>query len=167
VGDGSRTKFCLDICCGDCVQLSSPFRSLSCIARDKYALVADCIFSYNAEVHSEMNFIRLLHDWEVDFVFFFSVLYILLRVREMKISAVACWVPSKRRSFEVKFYKVLPNAEYFFPWKNIWRCKDPLRVTFFTWTTFLGRISHYRQSSQVSHHSDRLVLCVHKEWQNS
>jgi hypothetical protein len=71
------------------VQLSSPFRSLSCIARDKYALVADCIFSYNAEVHSEMNFIRLLHDWEVDFVFFFfSVLYILLRVREMKISAV-------------------------------------------------------------------------------
>jgi hypothetical protein len=53
------------------VQLSSPFRSLSCIARDKYALVADCIFSYNAEVHSEMNFIRLLHDWEVDFVFFF------------------------------------------------------------------------------------------------
>jgi hypothetical protein len=148
------------------VQLSSPFRSLSCIARDKYALVADCIFSYNAEVHSEMNFIRLLHDWEVDFVFFFffSSLY---SVKSQGDEDKCCWVPSKRQSFEVKFYKVLPNAEYFFPWKNIWRCKDPLRVTFFTWTTFLGRISHYRQSSQVSHHSDRLVLCVHKEWQNS
>ena len=82
-------------------------------------------------------------------------------------SCGCCWVTSKWRSFEVKFYRVLPSAEYFFPWKNIWRCKDPLRVTFFTWTTFLGRISHYGQSPQASHHSDRLVICVHKEWQNS
>lgn len=124
------------------VLLSSPFRSLSCIARDKYALVADHIFAYYDKVHSEMNFIRLLHDWGVDFVFsFFSSLY---SVKSWGDGDKCCWVPSKRRSFEVKTsYKVLSNAEYFFPWKNIWRSKDPLRVTFFTWKTFLGRISHY------------------------
>jgi len=54
-----------------------------------------------------------------------------------------CWVTSKRLTFEVKtFYKVLiPNVDHAFPWKSIWRCKAFLRVSFFTWTASLGKIS--------------------------
>jgi hypothetical protein len=35
---------------------------------------------------------------------------------------------------------MLPNIDSSFPWKSNWRSKAPFRVTFFTWTTFLGKI---------------------------
>jgi hypothetical protein len=52
------------------------------------------------------------------------------------------WNLSKRRNFEVKtFYKALVCHEAaYFPWKGIWWVKAPKRVTFFVWTTALGKI---------------------------
>jgi hypothetical protein len=51
------------------------------------------------------------------------------------------WMPSKRRSFEVKsFYKVLlPNVDSRFPWSSNWRTKAHLRLAFFTWSASLGK----------------------------
>lgn len=71
-----------------------------------------------------------------------SFLNALYSVRSQGDEDKCCWVPSKRRSFEVRtFYKVLlSNVDYSFPWKSIRRSKAPLRVAFFTWTTYLGKI---------------------------
>lgn len=30
--------------------------------------MADHMFAHNDEVHSDINFIRMVHDWEVDYV---------------------------------------------------------------------------------------------------
>jgi hypothetical protein len=56
-----------------------------------------------------------------------------------------CWIPSKRKSFEVKlYYQVLFNpistVQAVFLWKGIWKVKAPLRVAFFVWTAILGKI---------------------------
>jgi hypothetical protein len=56
-----------------------------------------------------------------------------------------CWIPSKRKSFEVKsYYQVLShpssNVRASFPWKGIWKVKAPPRVAFFVWTAILGKI---------------------------
>jgi hypothetical protein len=51
--------------------------------------VADHMFAHNNEVHWDLNFIKLVHDWEVDFVSSFSILFILSGgVGEMKTSFV-------------------------------------------------------------------------------
>lgn len=70
---------------------------------------------HNNGVHWGMNFFRLVHDWELDFVS--SLVNALDSVRlgpgdEDKL----CWNPSKRQSFKVKtFYKVLSNVDASFP----------------------------------------------------
>jgi hypothetical protein len=71
---------------------------------------------------------------------FFEMLYS-LRVRQGGEDRI-CWIPSKRRKFEVRsYYHVLSiPASSPFPWKSIWRVKAPLRVAFFVWTTTLGKI---------------------------
>jgi hypothetical protein len=73
--------------------------------------VADLRILNNDVVHWDINFIRLVHDWEVDFVSsFFNVLY---SVRlGWGCDDKLCWTPSKR-SFEFKsFFKVLlPNVD--------------------------------------------------------
>jgi hypothetical protein len=55
-----------------------------------------------------------------------------------------CWIPTKRKSFEVKSsYQVLSsnsNVRASFPWKGIWKTKAPPRVAFFVWTAVLGKI---------------------------
>jgi hypothetical protein len=54
----------------------------------------------NDSVYWDINFIRLVHDWEVDYVSsFFNVLYSskVGRVGEHRL----CWMPSKSRYFEV------------------------------------------------------------------
>jgi hypothetical protein len=49
---------------------------LFCIPWERDALLADHMFAHNDKVHWEMNFIRLVHDWEVDSVYyFFNALY--------------------------------------------------------------------------------------------
>jgi len=136
VCDGSRARFWNDTRCGDhplrCIFRCFFFFFFFC-ARDKDALLADHMLAHNNEVHWDMNFIRLVHGWKVDTVSsFLNALYSARRSRRDKDKC--CWVPSKRQSFEVKtFYKVLlPDINYSFHWKNIWRSKAPLRVVFFT-----------------------------------
>jgi hypothetical protein len=51
------------------------------------------------------------------------------------------WIPSKRK-FEVGsfFYKLSNLRGSYFPWKSIWKVNIPLRVSFFVWTTAIGKI---------------------------
>jgi hypothetical protein len=103
--------------------------------------VADLKIINNDVVYWHINFIGLVHDWEVDFVpSFFNVLYS-IRVGRGG-DYILCWRPLKRRSFEVKsFYKVLLP-----------------KVNSFTWKKAYGGLSII--SLQASRHSYRLVLYV-------
>jgi hypothetical protein len=87
--------------------LKESFPELLCLTRHRDASVADLRSVGNALIYWDVNFIRLVHDWEVYYVSsFFNVLYSnrVGRVGEHRIR----WTPSKSKSFEVKsFYKVL------------------------------------------------------------
>jgi hypothetical protein len=101
VHDGSWTRFWHDTWCEDC-PLKDSFPELFFIARDKDALVADHMLVHNDEVHWDMNFITLVHDWEVNIVS--SSLNDLYFARSRGDEDKCCWVPSKRRSFEVRTF---------------------------------------------------------------
>jgi hypothetical protein len=88
-----------------------------------------------------LNFLRVVHDWEVDFfTSFFNLLHSfrLRRGDEDKFY----WVPSNRGLFNVRsYYNVLiPHDITHFHWKSILWNKVPLRVTFFAWSAILGKI---------------------------
>ena len=53
-----------------------------------------------------------------------------------------CWIPLKRKNFEVKsYYQVMCNLALIIgPWKSIWMNKAPLRTVFFVWMVVLGKI---------------------------
>ena len=75
VGDGSHNKFWHDICCGDRPLMDS-FQELFCLAGNGNATVADLGSISNGTAHWDINFTRLVHDWEVDSVsIFFNDLY--------------------------------------------------------------------------------------------
>lgn len=138
VGNGAKTRFWLDVWCSNC-SLKKTFLELFCITRDIDAVVADHMVDDNDGLHRDMNYFKLVHDWELDSItLFFNTLYSVRvgRGEEDKFS----WNLSKRQSFEVKtFYKVLSNVDSPSPWESIWTPKTPLRVAFFTWTTSLGK----------------------------
>jgi hypothetical protein len=75
VGDGSRTNFWHELLCGD-HPLKEPLLELFCLARNRDAMVVELRIVSNDAVYWDINFIRLVHDWEVDSVSFFNVLYL-------------------------------------------------------------------------------------------
>jgi hypothetical protein len=84
-----------------------------------------------------MNFIILVHNWEMDAVSsLFNALYSIRLGRGMKISSVEFLRKDDylRSTFYIIF---LPSIDFSFPHKNILRSKVPLRVAFFNWTAFL------------------------------
>jgi hypothetical protein len=73
----------------------------------KDASVVDCLEFSNDSHQWNVNFLRAIHDWEVDFfASFFNLLYS-FRMRQGDEDKL-CWVPSKRGLFDVKsYYNVL------------------------------------------------------------
>ena len=53
-----------------------------------------------------------------------------------------CWYPSSRKTFAVNsFYKVLHSGSaQHFPWRTIWKSLAPSKVSFFLWTSALGKV---------------------------
>jgi hypothetical protein len=99
---------------------------------------------HNGSIHWHVLFTRPMHDSEVEVVSSFFELLYSQRVRHGGEDKL-CWIPSKRKSFEVKsYYQVLSNhisnVHASFPWKGIWKVKAPPRVAFFVWTVMLGKI---------------------------
>jgi len=104
VGDGSRTRFWHDAQCGDHSQKVT-FPELFCLAKNKDALVTDLMVAHNDVVHWDINFIKLVHDWEVDSVsHLFNVLYSISIKMSRECDNKLCWIPSKSRSFKVKSF---------------------------------------------------------------
>ena len=95
----------------------------------------------NGAIHWNVMFIRPVHDWELEEVLrFFELLYS-QQIRYGGVDRI-CWIPSKRKNFEVKpYYKVKVKVEPVDgPWKIIWKSKAPPRVVFFVWTAVLEKI---------------------------
>jgi hypothetical protein len=85
-----------------------------------------------------------------------------------------CWIPGRKKSFEVKsYYKVLLSPiQSSFSRKSIWKVKayqkkekrkkvkvSP-RVAFFVWTMSLGKIQTLDNFMKEKHYCDGVVLYV-------
>jgi hypothetical protein len=93
------------------------------------------------ELFNGIFFRRPIQDWEMEMVLsFFAWLYFIL-VRYGEDDRLV-WNLSNRGLFEVNsYYEVLNRKDGpSFPWKSIWCVKAPAIVTFFVWTTSLGKI---------------------------
>jgi hypothetical protein len=140
VGAGTNIRFWEDVWCGG-EPLKDVFPELHRIARVQDAVVADHVHFRGASVHWEVQFTRLVQDWELESVsLFLELLYsaTIHRLEEDKL----CWKPSPDKGFQVKSYykEICSPGTGSFPWKSIWKSKVPPRIAFFTWTAALGKI---------------------------
>jgi hypothetical protein len=75
VGDSSKVLFWHDVWCGE-LPLEILFPELFTIACDKDAWMKENMQIQNGNIHWNILFTRLVHDWEVDVVSrFFELLY--------------------------------------------------------------------------------------------
>jgi hypothetical protein len=139
-GEGSRIRFWDDVWCGD-RPLKEAFPGLFNIARLKEASIADNVERDNGVSQWNIQFLRLIHDWEVEVLASFYHCLYSCKLREDGGDKL-WWVPSRKGGFEVKsFYRALSgHGSISFPWKSIWRSKAPPRVAFFAWTAARGKI---------------------------
>jgi hypothetical protein len=139
-GEGSRIRFWDDVWCGD-RPLKEAFPGLFNIARLKEASIADNVERANGVSQWNIQFLRLIHDWEVEVLASFYHCLYSCKLREDGGDKL-WWVPSRKGGFEVKsFYRALSgHGSISFPWKSIWRSKAPPRVAFFAWTAARGKI---------------------------
>ena len=115
--------------------------SLVNIACNKDTWVKEYMERPNDILHWNVQFIRPLHDWELEGVSRFFALFYSQKIRfggENKF----CWIPSKRNTFEEKsYYQSLSTlTQAFDSWKSIWKMKAPLRVAFLKWMATVGKI---------------------------
>jgi hypothetical protein len=144
-GEGSKIHFWEDVWCGDRT-LKEEFPGLYSIASFKDASIADSMEYSSESIQWNIQFSRLIHDWEVgDLATFYKCLYEYKLRREGRDKL--WWLPSRKGVFEVKsFYRALsPHGSGSFPWKSVWKSKAPPRVAFFVWTAVHSKI-HSRQS---------------------
>jgi hypothetical protein len=139
-GEGSKIHFWEDVWCGDRT-LKEEFPGLYNIASFKDASIADSMEYSSESIQWNIQFSRLIHDWEVgDLATFYKCLY------EYKLRGEGrdklWWMPSRKGVFEVKsFYRALsPHGLGSFPWKSVWKSKAPPRVAFFVWTAVHSKI---------------------------
>jgi hypothetical protein len=140
VGEGSKIRFWDDVWCGDRA-LKEEFPGLFSIASLKEASIADNMEHSSNSIQWNIQFTRLIHDWEVgELASFYKCLY------DCKLRGEGndklWWVPSCKGHFEVKsFYRMLsPRGLASFPWKSVWKSKAPPRVAFFVWTAVHSKI---------------------------
>jgi len=102
--------------------------------------VVDNLSVVDGVAHWNVVFTRLAQDWEVEMVISLYERLYSHRIRHGAVDRFGSL--SKRAHFKVKsFYKALASQEVVsFPWKSIWRVKAPPMVSFFVWTTALGKI---------------------------
>jgi hypothetical protein len=139
-GEGSKIRFWEDVWCGDRT-LREEFPSLYSIASLKDASIADNMEYSSESIQWNVQFSRLIQDWEVgELAAFYKCLY------EYKMQGEGrdklWWMPSRKGVFEVKtFYRALsPHGAVSFPWKSVWKSKAPPRVAFFVWTAMHNKI---------------------------
>jgi hypothetical protein len=147
-GEGSRIRFWEDVWCGD-RPLKVAFLGLFTIAMFKDTPIAENVERSNGTIQWNIQFTRLIYDWEVKVLASFYRCLYSCKLRDDGKDKL-WWVPSRKGGFEVKsFYRALSaQVPLFFPWKSIWRSKAPrewcfllgrpLRVRFSPWITLEG-----------------------------
>jgi hypothetical protein len=128
IGDGPKVLFWHDVWCGE-QPLKNLFPKLFTIACAKDVWVAQTMQVHNGSIHWHVLFTQPVHDWEVEVVSSFFELLYSQRVRHGG-EDILCWIPSKRKSFEVKsYYQVLSNpisnVRASFPWKVFEKLRLP------------------------------------------
>ena len=140
VGNGALLSFWQDHWCGD-TSLMVRFPELYRIASHPVASIQDLLI-YNGTNHQwDVNFTRLVHDWELESVAdFLDVIY--SAVPRPGESDNICWNPSSNKVFSVNsYYKVLTSPNHrSFPWKRVWKSLVPSKINFFVWTAVLGKV---------------------------
>jgi len=111
---------------------------------NKEALVSEYMDRSSPQTLWNFNFMRDVHDWEIESLDSFLTLFYSMNPRSGATDSMV-WTPSSWHGFAVKsYYNILssPNKEEpgSFPWKSIWKVKAPPRIAFFLWATALGRI---------------------------
>jgi hypothetical protein len=129
-GRALKIRFWEDVWCGD-RPLKAAFPGLFNIASFKEASIVDNVERSNGATQWNIQFTRLIHDWEVEVLASFYQCLYSCKLREDGDNKL--WVPSRKGGLEVKsFYRALSvHGPTSVPWKSIWRSKAPLRVAFF------------------------------------
>ena len=140
VGDGTRVKFWKHVWCGD-FTFQEAFPELYCLSRSKDSTVAEVMGWSARRFYWNVQFHRPPQDWEEEAFDRFMGLVYSSTVRGFGPNKV-CWKPARNRGFEVRGYysSFYPPTLVSFPWRMIWQSKVPPRVTFFSWSTSLGKI---------------------------
>jgi hypothetical protein len=115
VGEGSKIRFWDDIWCGERA-LKEEYPGLFSITRLKEASIADNMEHSSNSIQWNIQFTRLIHDWEVgELALFYKSLYDCKLRGEGKDKL--WWVPSCKGLSEVKsFYRaLLPRGQVSFP----------------------------------------------------
>lgn len=125
VGDSSCIKFWCDPWC-EGLPLENNFPKVYNIASNKDTSMAELLSSSEANYHWNINFIRLVQDWELESVASFrDLIYILDLVEGM--GRIKCVGNSPWGVFNVhSYYRALqPPNSVSFPWKPLWKPKVP------------------------------------------
>jgi hypothetical protein len=140
VGDGTNIRFWEDVWCGG-EPLKDVFPELHRIARVQAAVVADHVHFQGDSVHWEVQFTRLVQDWELESVSLFLESLYSVTIHRFEEDQIR-WKPSPDKGFQVQSYykEICSYGTGSFPWKSIWKSKVPPRIAFFTWTAALGKI---------------------------
>ena len=142
------------------------FPDLFHLARAPEAIVADHFRLQGSNHVWDIEFSRLVQDWELVVVdSFMELLY--SHVSRSRWMDSLCWTPSQRGIFEVRsFYSVLvqPTPQGNLPWKCVWKAKVPSRVAFFIWTAALGKILTTDNLRKKKGNHIVLVQYVQSKW---
>jgi hypothetical protein len=119
VGDGSQIRFWDDVWCLD-ESLKAAFMELYRITCVRDAAVANIIRIRSESVHWEVNFTRLVQDWELESISSFLELLYSTSIQKPEEDKM-CWKVSNNKGFQVRsYYKALSsNGVGSFPWKSI------------------------------------------------
>ena len=94
----------------------------------------------SGSIHWNFHFRCPPQGWEEESFYQFMDTIYSSKVRRVGPDKV-CWKLARRRGFEVRgFYLSFYTPTRSFPWRLGWQSKVPPRVTFFSWSTSLGKI---------------------------
>uniref|UniRef100_A0A2N9I5S7 Reverse transcriptase zinc-binding domain-containing protein n=1 Tax=Fagus sylvatica TaxID=28930 RepID=A0A2N9I5S7_FAGSY len=159
-GNGAFLSFWQDHWCGD-TPLMVRFPKLYRLASHPEASVQDLMIFDGTNHHWDVNFIQLVHDWELESIAdFLDVIYSVVP-RQGEIDNI-CWNPSSNKVFSVNsYYKVLTSPTHrSFPWKRVWKSLVPLKVNFFVWTAALGKVLTIDNLQKSAHLWELIPHCV-------
>jgi hypothetical protein len=139
VGTGDSVQFWHHNWCTP-LPLKLLYPELFSIAREGEASVAALLSIRDGALHWDINFLRNIQDWELEFLCSFMDVIYSLRIDGNGVDKF-CWKKSASLGFFVKsYYRCLSPPPSTFPWKSLWKTKVPPRVAFFTWTAVLGKL---------------------------